>query len=475
MKKVITYGTYDLFHEGHYRLLKRAKELGDYLIVGVTTENYDDSRGKLNVQQGLMERIENIKNSGLADEIIIEEYEGQKINDIQKYNIDIFAIGSDWLGKFDYLNEYCEVVYLERTKGISSTELRAKNNGILKLGIVGYGRIANRFIKESKFVSGVNVEGVYGRNKDSLIEFVEKHQLAFYSQDYCEFLNKLDAVYIATPHLTHYEYAKKALEKGKHVLCEKPMVLSSEQAIELYNIAEGNKCVLLEAIKTAYSPGFIRLISVAKSGLIGKIKNVDATFTKLILENIKENNRKMENNNLLKEVSATGKIDSYIREFDVNAGGGSVTELATYPLLAIIKLLGKDIIDTIFYSYYDEEKKVDMFTKINLKYKNAIATAKVGLGVKSEGDLVISGTKGYIYVPSPWWKTEYFEVRFEDFSKNKKHYYKFEGDGLRYELAEFVSMINKGNLETYKLTSTDSYAIVDIIEKFRKGSNIMKI
>src|SRR5699024_7600377 len=104
--------------------------------------------------------------------------------------------------------------------------------------------------------------------------------------------------------------------------------------------------------------------------------------------------------------------------------------------------------DYNFYSYFDKEENVDLFTKINLKYKSAIATAKVGLGVKSEGDLTISGTKGYIYVPAPWWKTEYFEVRFEDFGRNKKQYCKFEGDGLRYELAEFVSMIHNDNLQT---------------------------
>jgi choline-phosphate cytidylyltransferase len=113
MKKVITYGTFDLFHEGHKRLLERAKNLGDHLIIGVTTDNYDKSRGKLNVHQSLMERIENVKKSGLADQIIIEEYEGQKINDIQKYDIDIFAIGSDWVGKFDYLEDYCKVIYLD--------------------------------------------------------------------------------------------------------------------------------------------------------------------------------------------------------------------------------------------------------------------------------------------------------------------------------------------------------------------------
>lgn len=449
MKKVITYGTFDLFHEGHYRLLERAKQLGDYLIVGVTTENYDDSRGKLNVQEGLMQRIESVKNSGLADEIIIEEYEGQKINDILKHKVDIFAIGSDWLGKFDYLKEYCEVVYLERTKGVSSTQLRAKNNGILKLGVIGYGRIANRFIVESKYVSGVNIEGVFGHNQESIRIFAENHELAFYETDLNTFLDKVDAIYIASPHLTHYEYIKTAIKRGKHVLCEKPMVLSKSQAKEVYKIAELNNCVLLEAIKTAYAPGFIRLISVAKSGLIGQIKNIDATFTKL--------------------------VEGDIRELKSSTAGGSVTELATYPLVAIIKLLGNDFEEIDFYSYFDEVKEVDLFTKINIKYKQAIATAKVGLGVKSEGDLIISGTKGYIYVPSPWWKTEYFEVRYEDFSKNKKHYYKFEGDGLRYELAEFVSMINKKYFQTFKLMPSDSIAINGIIEKFLNRENITKI
>ena len=132
MKKVITYGTYDLLHYGHIKLLERAKRLGDYLIVGVTSDAFDKNRGKLNVQQSVLERVEAIRSTGLADEIIIEEYEGQKIADIKKYDIDIFAIGSDWLGKFDYLKDYCEVVYLKRTDGISSTEIRINKNPIIK-------------------------------------------------------------------------------------------------------------------------------------------------------------------------------------------------------------------------------------------------------------------------------------------------------------------------------------------------------
>ena len=128
MKRVITYGSFDLFHEGHYRLLQRAKALGDYLIVGVTTESYDRQRGKLNVVDSLMTRMENVKKTGFADEIIIEESPGQKYSDIKKYNVDIFAIGSDWEGKFDYLNEFTKVVYLPRTEGISTTKIKEDLN-----------------------------------------------------------------------------------------------------------------------------------------------------------------------------------------------------------------------------------------------------------------------------------------------------------------------------------------------------------
>ena len=149
MKTVITYGTYDLLHQGHINLLRRAKALGDYLIVGVTNDSFDRERGKLNVKNNVLERVEAVKATGLADKIIIEYYVGQKIDDIQKYDADIFAIGSDWEGKFDYLKEYCEVVYLPRTEGVSSTMLRENLQEDIKIGVVGVGRIAERFVPES--------------------------------------------------------------------------------------------------------------------------------------------------------------------------------------------------------------------------------------------------------------------------------------------------------------------------------------
>ncbi len=447
MKKVITYGTFDLLHQGHINLLRNAKALGDYLIVGVTSENYDRYRGKLNVQQSVLERIEGVRATGLADEIVVEEYEGQKIDDIVRMGVDIFAIGSDWVGRFDYLNEFCQVTYLERTKGISSTQLRDQKHPVIRFGIVGCGRIAGRFLVESKFVSGATVEGVFNVREASARAFCEKHELSFYTTDYDQFLSQVNAVYIAAPHDTHYEYAKRALQEGKHVLCEKPMVLSKAQAQELFELARANQVILMEAYKTAYCPGFQRMVSCAKSGKIGRIISVDAAFTKLVPGNCRE----MRNDGV----------------------GGSMPELASYPLLAIFKLLGHDYSDVRFTSYRSEEGGVDLFTRADFTYPNATATAKVGLGVKSEGSLVISGTRGYIYVPAPWWKTDYFELRYENTADTEKDFYKFSGDGLRYEIVEFLNLIAQGEMNESACQLSEQ--IAGVMELYREGSRTTTI
>ena len=444
MTKVITYGTYDLFHEGHYRLLERAKALGDYLIVGVTTEDYDRQRGKLNVVDSLMTRIENVRKTGFADEIIIEESQGQKFRDIQKYQIDIFTVGSDWVGQFDYLNDYCKVIYLDRTKDISSTMLRTKNKHIQRIGIIGTGRIANRFVPEVKHVSGITTQGVYNPNYNSALKFAEKWQINAY-KDFDEFLNEVDSVYIASPHDTHYNYIKTALEHGKHVICEKPMVLEKEQSEGLFAYAKEHELVLFEGIKTAYCPGFARLIGLACSGAIGSVKNIEACFTKL--ENPES------------------------RELTDVKYGGSFTELGSYTLLPIIKIFGTDYEDIRFESIKDE-KGIDIFTKAYFRYPNGLATATCGLGVKSEGQLIISGTKGYILAEAPWWKTEYFEVRRENPKDNERYFDRFLGDGLRYEISDFLSMINGNRKNEFMLTRAESTAIAEIMEKYLMENRI---
>lgn len=438
MTKVITYGTFDLFHEGHYRLLQRAKALGDYLIVGVTTEKYDLERGKLNVVDSLPVRIENVKKTGFVDEIVIEETLGQKISDIQKYHIDIFTVGSDWTGVFDYINDYCKVVYLERTKNISSTMLRERNKRIQKIGIIGSGRIANRFIPEAKLVSGVSTQAVYNPHKESAGRFAEKWEIDAYD-DLDVFLKDVDVVYVASPHETHYGYIKTSLEQGKHVLCEKPLALKKAQAEELFSYAKDRGLILVEGIKTAYCPGFEKLLGIAGSGMIGSIRYVDACFTKL-------------------EAASS-------RELTDKKCGGSFTELGSYCLLPIIKLFGNKYEDVRFDAVHNKEG-LDIFTKVSLTFPRGIATATCGLGVKSEGRLLIAGTKGYIVAEAPWWKTTYFEVHYEDPSQIEKYSERFLGDGLRYEIRDFLNMINGSSKSDFKLTWGESTVMADIIERF---------
>ena len=446
MKKVITYGTYDLLHEGHLNLLRRAKALGDYLIVGVTNDSFDRERGKLNVRNNVLERVEAVRATGIVDQVIIEDYVGQKIDDVLKYDVDVFAIGSDWEGKFDYLKEYCEVVYLPRTEGVSSTMLRAESEVVVNIAIVGCGRIAQRFYKEVDTVDAASVVALYDVNREAAAALSDE----LVADTFEEAVKRADAVYIATPHNLHYEQAKYALEHGRHVLCETPMVLRSAEAEELFAMARERNLVLLEANKTAYSPAFNHLVTLVKSGLIGDVVGIDASESKLWgEENLK-------------------------RELDPAMAGGSLYEMGSYPLLPIVKLLGTEYEQINIYSRMNENG-VDVYTRGIVRYAGAVASFQLGLGVKTEGNLVISGTQGYVYVPSPWWKTDYFELRYEDQNRNKKYFYKWDEPGLRYEIQEFVSCIVNRRGSSARLTPRQSIAMARVMEQFANRENLFEI
>lgn len=407
MIKVITYGTYDLLHYGHIKLLERAKALGDYLIVGVTSDDYDKTRGKINNQQSLMERVAAVKATGIADEVIAEEYEGQKIDDIRRYNVDIFTVGSDWEGKFDYLNEYCKVIYLPRTEGVSSSEIRAERRN-LTIEIVGDSAIGTKFMNESSFVNGVEIVANNGQ-----------------------------ALYLVSPPEFHYRQIIEAVKQGKHVLCEAPLALSKEECNNAYSLAAKNKCVIQEGIKTAYSTAYERLVLLAKSGKIGDIISIDATCTSMkYLEDEKESN--------WNSICAWGPI----------------------AMLPVFQILGTNYVKKNIISHLiDKERLFDGFTKVDFIYPNAVASIKVAKGAKSEGELIITGTKGYIYVPAPWWKTDYFEVRYENPAENKRYFYQLDGEGIRYEIVAFARSIESGK-GNYYISQEVSQAISAIIGDF---------
>jgi len=439
MKRIITYGTFDMFHIGHLNILKRAKAFGDYLIVGVTSEGYDRSRGKLNVIQNTEVRKKAIEKLDFVDEVVIEEHKGQKQEDIQKHNVDIFVIGDDWKGKFDYLRELCEVVYLPRTEGISSTQLR-KNIQDIKLGVLGTGRIAHRFLQECQHVPGIEVTSVHSRDINNIENFISKNNILYGFDDINNFLSSdIDAVYIASPHEFHYIQAKNALLAGKHVLCEKPATLDSTQLDELISLARSKNLIYLEAIKTAYLPAFSKLLDEIKDGIIGEVREVRATFTKLI-------------------------EDKKSREWQ-SPYGGATNELASYPLLLAVKVLGKSM--KINYFEHKEEDIDFANTIVCMHEDNCISISTVGIGIKSEGCAIISGTKGYIYIPAPWWLTKEFFIKFEDVNKTYKFHYEFEGDGLRYEISEFKSLIQRDQVESTLLTFKDMQNINKIISEYK--------
>lgn len=433
MVKVITYGTFDLLHYGHIRLLERAKALGDYLIVGVTADDFDKTRGKINVQQSLMERIEAVRATGLADEIIVEEYEGQKIDDIRRYDVDIFTVGSDWVGKFDYLNEYCKVVYLERTQGVSSTEIRAEKQNT-RLGLIGNVNLVNKIYNESKFVNGVDVVAAYTNNsvlEGAGIKICKSIE---------ELLPEVDAVYIASEPSLHFEQIKYCIDNKRHVLCETPSVIKVSEYLELKELSIRNNCILMDSLKTAYSTAYNRLLVLLKSGKIGEVVSVDATCTSLT-------------------------------ELNDN-GWNCMYYWGPTALLPVFNILGTDYRNKQIVAKYEDNKLV--FVKMDFIYSNAVASAKVGVGVKSEGDLVISGTKGYIIVPSPWWKTDYFEIRYENQSQNKRYFYQLDGEGIRYELVAFAKNIQLKKNDSY-LNEAFTKEISSVIEDFDKDIGVIHI
>lgn len=444
MIKVITYGTYDLLHYGHIRLLERAKALGDYLIVGITADSFDMARGKINVQQSLMDRIEAVKATGLADEIVVEEYEGQKIDDIRRLGVDIFTIGSDWKGHFDYLNEFCKVVYLDRTEGVSSSEIRAEKRE-MRVGIVGETALLNKFVTESHYVNGITISGVCTMDDTDFSEEVKR--LPFITQNLDELIAISDALYIVSHPSRHYEQVKTAILAGKHVLCESPVVLTVRDYKELYSLANKNGVLLMDSLKTAFSTAYNRMLLLVKSGIIGEVKSIDTTCTSL-----SDLERK------------SGKPTSHT--------WNSICAWGPTAMLPIFQLLGKDYIDHQITSHLIAPN-FDGFTKVAFVYPHAVASMKVGKGVKSEGELIISGTKGYVYVPAPWWKTDYFEVRYENPANNKRYFYQLNGEGIRYQIISFLKSIQSNCNFTY-IDSECSKAIIKILEDFY-NNNIIKL
>lgn len=442
MVKVITYGTFDLLHRGHVRLLQRARQLGDHLIVGVTSDDFDEARGKVNVRQSLSERMEAVRATGLADEVIVEEYEGQKIDDIQRMHIDVFTVGSDWRGKFDYLSRYCKVVYLERTAGVSSTEIRSTSS--VKLGLVGNTSFMKKYLRESEFVNGLEV---VGWSPALGCGGIPSDCMPVPSMSFDDLLGVARAVYIASTPSSRSKDVEKSLSMGVHVLCESPVATSVDERDRLFYLAKQKGLVLMEAIRPASCTAFNRLCRIIEGGAIGRVLSVDAVCT---------------------------SIRDYRKAPSSSKLWGSVYEWAPTAMLPIFNLLGTDYRDVRFISHFDDSKRIDLFTRVNLTYDDAVASAILARGAKSEGSLIVTGTDGYAYVPAPWWKTDYFELRFEDSSENRRFFWQLDGEGIRGQLVNFTCAI-EGCAPELAVSAAASRGIAGILEEYCLGKGVARI
>ena len=413
MKKVITYGTFDLFHRGHYNILKRAKELGDYLIVGVTGESFDIERGKIGVRDSLPERIENVRKTGFADEIIIEEFQGQKIQDVQKYDVDILVVGSDWRGKFDYLKAYCEVVYLERTKDISSTKIRL-NEQYIHIGLMLDSMFDNDFVLESKYVSGVHVDISFSENEKIAEKVCQKNELGGFCTHLKPFFDGIDAVYIHENQANMVRHAKAALVAGKHVLCSFPISPHVQSVKELIELAKQKHVIFMPCIRMAYIQALNQMFWMIESGVIGDIIGMHCCIT---------------------------------NEFEPSL---NIKRAGVYALYVYYRLFKNKEAEMV--KLQRALGKRGRYFRLFSKMDDAVADVEIGREIALPSSLTILGDKGCIKVPDDWWNTGYFEV-IDYSSKAKKRYsYNYEGTGMRYVLRELLIMLREHRLEPLRFT-----------------------
>jgi choline-phosphate cytidylyltransferase len=314
--------------------------------------------------------------------------------------------------------------------------------------LVGGSSYLNKVASEALFVNGVSLSGIYADCRENLSS--EVRALPIVTEDYSELLDNADAIYVHSHPRLHYNQVKQALEAGKHVMCESPIAMDKNECKELFSLAEKKGCILMDALRTAYATAYHRILLLVKGGRIGHIVSVDTVCTSL-------------------------------RNVDSSDGHGmaeewnSITAWGPTALLPIFQLLGTDYKEKKIISHFSKNRKsYDTFSKIDFIYEDAVASMKVGMGIKSEGALVISGTKGYVFVPAPWWKTDYFEIRYENPADNRKYFYQLDGEGIRYELATFAKAIENGKLDS-RIGADVTESICRVMEDFEKGIDLTYI
>lgn len=316
-----------------------------------------------------------------------------------------------------------------------------ENRNKIRWGIIGLGNIANQFATDLKLIEDAELTAVASRNTDKAREFALKHNCTTFYDSYDALFtdDQVDIIYIATPHDSHAELSIRAMENGKHVLCEKPLSLSYNDAVLMTETSKKYNKFFMEAFWTRFIPSIKELLSKVKNGEIGEVKYLNADFAYY-----------------------NGELG--IRLTDKKLGGGALYDIGVYPLFLSYVVLGIPNEITAKSTYHTTG--VDLQTTMILQYESAQSVLHAGLVSASDMKATISGTNGRIDINSPWFMTEGYSI-IENEEEEKFHISNI-GKGYAHEAIECHQCIRQNQIESKLWSHQNSLDLSKITEEIRK-------
>lgn len=324
-----------------------------------------------------------------------------------------------------------------------------KNDNTIKWGIIGLGNIANQFAADLVLLQDATLFAVASRDHNKAIEFAQKYN-CIKSYDSYEDLFKddqVDIIYIATPHDSHAELSIKALENGKHVLCEKPMSLSYKDAVRMVEASRKHNKFFMEAFWTRFIPSVKEVLEKINNGIIGDIKYVKADFA------------------FYADEKEGGRL------FNKNQGGGALFDIGVYPLFLSYILLGipKEIIAKSIY----HKNGIDLQTSMILQYENAQSILQASIVSESDMKATISGAQGHIQLNSPWFVADGYSVAKND--KEEAFSLPNLGKGYTHEALECHDCIRNNQIESKLWSHQNSLDLSKIVEEIKNQIGLSSI
>lgn len=317
------------------------------------------------------------------------------------------------------------------------------NTKKIKWGIIGLGNIAHQFAKDLMLVEEAELVAVASRNLEKATAFAKIYDCKIAYDSYDAIMNdaEVDILYIATPHNSHAALTIKALQNNKHVLCEKPIALNYDDALQMINASKANQKFFMEAFWTRFNPSFREAFSKIKNGEIGEIKYINADFAFTADQLGGEGNRKT----------------------DIELGGGALLDIGVYPLFLCYVLLGipaEIVAKSIFYP-----SGADLQTSMILQYDSAQAILHCSFVSKSNLTATINGTLGGITLNTLWHEAQSYTLTVDN--QKEEHPLPTKGKGFTYEIEECHQCINENRIESTLWSHQNSLDLIRIVDKVK--------